>query len=93
MLTTTVSQGEFYSGHFGQTKLATAKFADLPKSFWPKWSDCFDMWKKIQSKFLQVNSVRPLWPLQNLKLAKIIFKSVENNNNNNNNNEVYFLNA
>ena len=36
MQTTTVSQGEFYSGHFGQTKLATVKFADLPKSFWPK---------------------------------------------------------
>ena len=76
MQTPAVSWVEFYSGHFNQTKLATVKFADLPKSFLPKWSDCFDMWKQIQSEFLQVNSVRPLWPLWNLKVfvvAKMVW--------------------
>ena len=49
------AMSKFYGGQFGLTKVATVKFAVLPKSFWPKWSDCFDLWKIIQYEFLQVN--------------------------------------
>ena len=83
---------EFCSGHFGQTKRtkhATVKFADLPKSFWPKGSDCSDMWKKIQSKFFASKFSQTIMTVVKSQsfcggqngltiLAKIIFKSLEN---------------